>query len=339
MKKLLFYIAFILASVSSYADGEKKVKLDDDHSKELVQLGFCNIFVTKVGVDDDGHARVGIEIENLDESLVILLFGHAYPEKSLKRLSPSIVYDKKFQGTKGTRKIETCKGNRDVMIIEPSDKYKLTELLVPDSETQLCRLPFYFAKYKNWKKRKMILMERETIDLIVEAEVKPDENFVRLEKESDELIAKIAKKTYCTNPKHSPSLEGQKKQDKEKINKIKEEIDGIIAQKNWQVGDRGYQRYDEIRKKLDAVAFPERDCGKHRIVPGCKYCNLTPKQIYNKLDDCYKKIYNSNDRKATKNAVMSDVNLLYGCSKHSSSWKNSSYSSKITDRYNRISNF
>lgn len=63
------------------------------------------------------------------------------------------------------------------------------------------------------------------------------------------------------------------------------------------------------------------------------------------MDDYYKKIYSSSDRKAAKAKVMNEVNALYkcctdtSCSKHAAAWKSGSeYKSKIIERYNRISN-
>lgn len=355
MKKLLIFVTFFfLAALSTFADEQRKIKLDDGHTKEQVRLGYCNVFVTRADIDDDGNAKVTVEIENLDESNVIILFGHAYPEKELKKLSPSITFDKNFPGTKGQRNIDTYKEARNVLFIEPSEKIMLPEISVRSAETQLCRLPLYIAKYKDKKflgtttrTNKMLLLEKQILELEIEVEVKPDEDFIRLEKECNDLIEDVSKQTFCTNSKHKPSLERQEAPYKEKIGKIKSEIDEIISRHNWYTSDRGYQRYNGIKQKLDAINFSsyEGDCGKKHggnkptPTPGCKYCKLTPQQIYHKLDDYYKKIYSSNNRKAAKDAVMSDVNLLYSCGKHSPVWKNSDYKSKIIDRYNRINNF
>lgn len=362
MKKLLVFITFFLfAALSTFADEQKRVKLDDGHSKEQVRLAYCNVFITKIDSDDDGNAKVTVEIENLDESNVIILFGRTYPEKELKKLSPSITFDKNFPGTKGRRNIDTYREARYDRFIEPSEKNMLPEIQVKSGEVQLCRLPLYIAKYKDKKffggstgRNKMLLMEKQILELEIEVEVKPDEDFIRLEKECDNLIEELGKQTFCNNPKHKVSLERQESPYKDRINGIKSEIDDIISRHNWYTSDRGFQRYNGLKQKLDAIEFSnyEGDCGiakNHKSVPprrhSCKYCNLSLQQIYHKLDDYYKKIYNSSNRKATKDGVMSDVNTLYrcctdgNCTKHSSSWNNSEYKSKITDRYNRISNF
>lgn len=355
MKKLLIFVTiFILSSISISADEQKKVKLDDDHNKEQVSLGYCNVFVTMVTVDDDETAKVGVEIENLEESNIIILFGHAFPEKELKKLSPSITFDKNFPGTKGKREIDTYDDVGYVLFIEPSEKIKLPDITVRNGDVELCRLPLYIATSKDKKflgistgATKILLMEKQILELEIEVDVKSDEDFIRLEKESNDLIDNISQQTFCTNPRHRPSLEKQEAPYKKKIDKIKSEIDNIIKSHNWFISDRGYQRYNAIQSKLDAIDFSEYegDCGKihngSKVSQsvGCKYCKLTPQQIYHKLDDYYKKIYNSNNRKAVKDSVMMDVNLLYSCGKHSSSWKNSEYKSKIIDRYNRINKF
>ena len=354
MKKLLIVVTFFfLATISTFADEQKKIKLDDGHTKEQVRLGYCNVFVTRADIDDDENAKVTVEIENLDESNIIILFGHAYPEKELKKLSPSITFDKNFPGSKGKRNIDTYREARNVLFIEPSEKIMLPEISVRNEEVHLCRLPLYIAKHKDkrffgktTRTNKILLLEKQILELEIEVEVKPDEDFIRLEKDCNDLIEDISKQTFCTNSKHKPSLERQEAPYKERIVKIKSDIDEIISRHNWYTSDRGYQRYNGIKQKLDAIDFSnyEGDCGKKHAgykPAGCKYCKLTPQQVYHKLDDYYQKIYsyNAKNRKVAKDAVMSDVNLLYNCAKHSIVWKNSDYKSKIIDRYNRINNF
>ena len=105
---------------------------------------------------------------------------------------------------------------------------------------------------------------------------------------------------------------------------------------------------DDLKERLDNANFREGDCGRHsRVREGhtCSYCSLSLQQIYHKLDDFYKKIYSSNNRKEAKASVMSQVNALYQCctdptcSKHASAWKKGGdYKTKIIERYNRIKN-
>jgi hypothetical protein len=361
-KRLIFMALFLFIIMTSYADEQQRVKLDDGHIKEQVRLGYCNVFVTRVDTDDEGNAKVTVEIENLDETNVIILFGHAYPEKELKKLSPSITFDKNFPGTKGHRNIDTYREARNVIFIEPSEKSMLPEIQVKIGEVQLCRLPLYIAKYRDKSllgasngRNKMLLMEKQILELEIEVEVKPDEDYIRLEEACNNLIEDISKQTFCKHSKHRPSLKRQEAPFKERITKAQTEIDEIVNRHNWTASDRGYQRYNALKQRLDEIDFTkyEGDCGNprnHKRDPlparhSCKYCNSSLQQIYHKLDDYYKKIYSSSNRKATKESVIADVNLLYrcctdgNCSKHASSWNSSDYKSKIADRYNRINNF
>ena len=142
------------------------------------------------------------------------------------------------------------------------------------------------------------------------------------------------------------SVDKQKAAYQKQIDNLKAKIDGIISSHGWREGDAGYQRYNELKSKLDGIEIVERDCGRHRApVAGhrCSYCNLSLQQIYHRLDDIYKKVYSSNNRKQAKASVMSQVNALYNCctdakcSKHAAQWKKGGdYKNKIVERYNRI---
>ncbi len=344
---LTLVLMLMFAGITAYADEQRKIKLDGDHNKETVRLPFCNIFVEMTDQEDEDNARVMVEIENLDESNVIILFGHAYPEKELKRLSPSIRYDKNFPGSKGRRNIDTYREARSVIFIDPSEKKRLPEIMAENEKEQLCRLPLYIAKYKEkgfLSSSKLLLMEKQIIELEIEVELKPDEDFVRIDSTTTDLIDRIGKQVFCTNSKHRPSLERQERPYKNQIQNLEKEIDEVIARHHWKEDDKGYQRYADIKKKLSAIDFSryERDCGRRhttRVATGCKYCGLSAQQIYHKLDDYYKMIYNSKDRKAAKENVIAEVELLYSCSSHASKWRNSNYQALINDRYKRISNF
>lgn len=352
MKRIVFLVAILFSvSLISSADEQRKVKLNDDHQKEMIRFAFCNIFVEK-GVSTDDYANVSVTIENTDETNVILVFGHSFPEKDLKSLNPSIVYDKYFPGTKGGRVIDTYQGARKVFYIQPSDKIFIQESQIKSGEenTQKHRLPLYIAKYKNKSRKKLLLLEKQVVELEIEYEVKNDLNIIRLNEACDSLLEDLGQVKFCPNRKHRPQWEKQVEPYKERIEKIKAEADSIIQINRWYTTDKEYQPYKELLERVDSIDLTQykQDCGKH-VRPvyrhNCKYCNLTLQQIYNKLDDYYIKIYNSSNRQEVKSSLMSEVNLLYrcctdgNCSKHSSLWRNSEYRSKIIDRYNRICNF
>lgn len=347
MKQLLTLITlfFFAANATNAANERESVKLDDDNPQWHKKIAKCNFFVKKGDIDDDGNTKVTIEIENLDENNVVILFERAYTEKCLNE--QHIAFDKTFPGDKGQREIDTYKGIPEKIYINPTEKRTLPEIQAKGGEVQLCRFPLYFANYKGKSRKKLLLLEQQIIELKIEVEVKPDENFSRLDKESNDLIDEISKQTFCNNPKHKVSLEKQKAPYEDKIAKIKNDIDSIVK-KEYFKKDRMAKEYENIKQKLDSIDFSRRygDCGNHKPTPirrhSCKYCNLSLQAIYHKLDDYYKKLHN---RKTTKSAVIEDVKILYrcctdvNCTRHTSSWRNSEYKAKITDYYNRICNF
>lgn len=353
MKSTLLLLSFLFTCILIYADERKPVKLNDSHLEEQVKLNYCNIFIKKYNTEDDEKSKVIIRIENLNESYVIILFGHAYSEKQLKKLSPSISFDKYFPGTKGHRDTEPCSDGRGEIYIRPNTKAMLPEIMVKNGEVKIFRLPIYIAKYKKqdfWGtsngKNKIVMLEKETLELEIEvaAESKIDEDYIRIENNFNSLIEELNKLKFCNNPKHKPSLEEQELPYKDRIDSIKSEIDKIKEMHNWFDYDKEFKKYHALKQQLTTIDFTahEEDCGKHKrpdTSTNCKYCNLTPQEISHKLEDYYKKIFSSNNRKETKNAVMSDVNLLYGCGKHSSKWKNSKYKSGIEKYYRGIMQF
>ena len=193
----------------------------------------------------------------------------------------------------------------------------------------------------------MILLERQVIELDIEAELKPSAEYIQMNTECEQLIREITNTGICPNKSHRTSADKQKEDYQNRIDAMKGKIDEIISSHGWSSDDAGYRRFAELKSKLDGVEFVERDCGRHKapVASGhkCSYCGLSLQQIYHRLDDLYKKIYSSSDRKAAKAKVMSQVNAFYNCctdtkcSKHAAQWrKGGDYKSKIVERYNRI---
>lgn len=346
-----FIFTFCLFSLIAMADEQKKVLLTNDQSEQTIALGYCNIFARLNAEDEEG--TVSIELENLDESKVLIVFDRAYPEKVIKKMSKSmsIVYDKTFGGKAKNRLIDPCTTPMEgVQLVKPSDKAQLTDVTVTNGENSVCLLPIYIAKQKG---KKVMLLEKQLIELDIEADLKPSPEYIAMEDKFTALEKEIDRQTFCPNPKHKTSLEKQEAVYVNKINELKAEIDQLIASHNWKEEDGGYVRYTALKNKLDAIDLSsrERDCGRHKGGSGggsghsCSYCSLSLQQIYHKMDDYYKKIYSSSDRKAAKAKVIKEVNALYqcctdpACSKHASAWKSGGeYKNKIIERYNRISN-
>ena len=354
MKKIfLLTILLSLSSLLAMADEQKKVIVSNDDTEKTIELGYCNLFV-RLHSDESETGTVTVELENLDESKVLIVFDRAYTEKAIKKQSKtmSIVFDKTFGGAAKNRMIDPCESPMEqVQLVTPSDKVQLTEVQVENEEPTTCRIPIYIAKYKG--KKKVLLLEKQVIELNIEAELKPSAEYVAIEDKYHDIEKEISRQLFCTNPRHRTSLEKQKAPYIKKIEDAKAEIDKIIADHNWKEEDGGYIRYTALKAKLDAIDLSSREGDRRRHGkpnPGsgghnCGYCNLSLQQIYHKMDDYYKKIYTSSDRKATKAKVINEVNALYkcctdpSCSKHASAWKSGNeYKSKINERYNRISN-
>ena len=84
MKKILISLLICLMATAVMADEQKKVTLSSNHDKEMINLSYCNIFVNLKEVDD-GVGEVSIELENLSESKVLILFDRSYMEKQVKK--------------------------------------------------------------------------------------------------------------------------------------------------------------------------------------------------------------------------------------------------------------
>ena len=76
-------LALCLVSLPMSADEQKKVTLSSDHQMETISLGYCNIFATLNDSGNDERAEVTIELENMDETNVLVLFDQPYSEKSI----------------------------------------------------------------------------------------------------------------------------------------------------------------------------------------------------------------------------------------------------------------
>ena len=244
--------------------------------------------------------------------------------------------------------IETFKyNNKQVSLVEPSDKFAASAFQVQVGEITSCRIPIYVAKYKGKGKKNVILLEKQVLEL--ELTVKADEDIIRLTENYQALLAELDTMVFCTNARHQ---EEQKQPYVEKIDNMKTEIEGILSSRGWAESSTNYQKYNDLKKQVEAIdlsSVPTEACSQHRTVArghSCKYDSYSLQEIYHKLDDYYKKIYNSSDRKAAKAEVMADVNLLYrcctdpNCRQHAAAWRRGGdYKNRIIDRYNRINNF
>ena len=345
MIKRVFIAAYIvlMTYLPSLADEHKEITLNDvDRKTETVELSYCNIFVTLKNVDENDNAEILIELENIHESNTLLLFDRAYDEKTLKKMSTSIRYDKCYPGSKGERNIDVCPDIREPNKIKPSEKTKLFVKTGSEKTPLTCKLPIYIAKNKNKSGSKMLLLEKEVIELEIQVQLKPDEEFIRITDSCKSLIREIDSETFCTNKNHrGESLKVLKSKYEGKISDLKRIIKSIIDSRGYYPSDKAYKKFMEVSGNLDKIDLDAKvvsSCPKDRKkpIPGhnCKNCNLTYEQIYKKLENYYIDIHNG---KKTKAQVMSEVESLYTCvSKNKKRSANNSIKSRITTYYNKI---
>ena len=345
MIKRVFIAAYIvlMTYLPSLADEQKKITLNnDDRTTETVELSYCNIFVTLKNVDENDNAEILIELENIHESNTLLLFDRAYDEKTLKKIYPSIRYDKVFGGSKGKRYIDVCPDIKFTYKINPSGRIQLFVKTGNDKAPLVCKLPIYIAKNKNKSGSKMLLLAKEVIELEVQVQLKPDEEYISITDSYEALIKDIDSEHFCTNSYHKgKSLKSLKSKYEGKINDLKKRIKSIVEDRGYYPSDKAYKKFMEVSGKLDTISLDAKtvtscpdDRKPKRNGHKCKNCSLSYEQIYKKLENYYIDIHNG---KRTKARVMSEVESLYTCvSKNKKRSANNSIKSRITTYYNKI---
>lgn len=330
-----------------FAGKKVDITLDNDKkNKEVIEVANFNIFLELIDVDDNGNVNVLIELENLDESKGLLLFDRFYSEKSLKKMRPKIKFDKIYPGTKGRREISSCAHVKNAILLQPTQKKMIMKLSANDGDVLSVILPIYIIedREKNfilWKKNEYILLQKEVADLNIKIKLKPDETYLRLERDCEKLLEEFQNALFCTNKRHHPSLAKQKELFQNKIDSLLGEINNVIVYNGWFSTDRRYKMYNALKMKLDSIRLEDKegDCGKHIEVHKCKYCNVSLLQISHNLDDIYQEIYSSNNRSKTKAEHLKNVNAMYNCAKRRPGWRNSDYNNKITRLYHEINQF
>lgn len=356
MKRILLLLFMSLSVVGMMADELVNIVLSEEHPKQTTEYpGLCNIFVTMGETNNEDSITVIIQIENLSETSSILLFDHAYSEKNLKQMS--IVFHKNFPGNKGNRMIDTSEDSGGLLLIEPGQKRNLPSLFVTKDMIRQCILPLYVAKPKEKKfliislgQTKMEILDKNIVKLNIKAELKDDEDFVRLHGEYEALMKELADKIFVNCPKntHAKSLKKQEAPYQEKIVKLKESISSVMTAKGWPDTSKKYLAFDELKKKVDNIDLTqyEKKCEKsHPVKPthNCQYCNLTLSQALKTMERTYKQL---DTRKISKDAAIAEANRLYNacvssqCPKLSDRWKKGgSEKGVIENYYNRIKNF
>lgn len=351
MKKaiLLLLLAIISSVHCAYADETRTIKLDNKgHEKEAIQLSFCNIFVELQKTDEDDQYKISINLENVSEDKMLYLFDVPYNEKTLKKTC-KLVYDKVFPGAKGKRVTESCEGLSESCRLQPSESKNILNFQ-GNEENRKCRLPIYIActtdmKFLLVKKSKVSLAQKEVVELNIDVELKPDEDFVRLSNSTDSLLNEIGRQTFCSNRNHrGTSLKSLKRIYGKSIDELKRQTRQVLSSRHYMSSDKGYKQFAGILEKLSAVNLDsltvascknDRKAHKTKVqaTHNCRYCSLSIGEIYKKMEAYYIDLHNG---KKTKGQIMGEVDELYNCAQKNSKRATGNYMSRISTYYSKI---
>lgn len=351
MKKLLFLVLCVLNTLGLYAqDEQKSINVTVNSNEQVVtEFDLCDVFVMATR---SGNSDVSLSIEVMNNnSFDIFLFGHAFPEKKLKKLKPSIIFDKKSYGTT-SKDIITCDGlNDDVLQIEANNKRTLT-MNREKAEIVKCELPLYIAKTKNRKKYSIMSRVKITLNVKLimtepdaDVSVSIKQKYEGIKQIYEDIMESINKVVICTSDKHNPSADQQKKPYKDKIDSLISEISAIKNKNNLMEEDEIYKPYKELITNLNKVKFKTQTCNKCRRPPipphHCNYCEMSYESVYKKMESTYKKL---DLGKITKSNAVSSVRSIYNayngkCPNLKMAIEKSGAKTKINKYYQSIINY
>lgn len=322
MKKIIsFTLLFVLMAVFCQAQRlSQKINLSDQRPTYTVKkINGCDITVTREQGSGDGMFDVIIEMENQRQDEVLCLFNSSYPEKLLKKRRPtSIRFDKYLMaGDKGHRKVKLCPELPEVQMVEWGNKDRLLSLSVEKNTPEVVNLPIYIAKYKNRKKKRLILNEEKELELTITVEVdeKRPSPYPRLEASCDSLLKELEDKgPFCRSSNHTPRLIDAEKPFKDKIDQLIEEIENYAK-------IEGGNQWRELKDKLD-IDFKQHEyvCVKHRQGGGggvpphhCQYCDMSLNDILVSMTTIYNNAAQGKSRSIS--ADRGKMNGLLNCAK------------------------
>ena len=346
MKRIIYL--FLLLMISSvrfaYGDEIKSIKLDNKgHDKETISLSFCNIFVELKQGSEDEQYGISIKIENISEDKILYLFDRSCNEITLKKMK--LVYDKFFPGAKGKRIAEACDHVSESYRLLPSSEAKSIINFQGNEYPVKCRLPIYIARYKEKnfifvKKTKISLAQKEVIELNIDVELKPDEDYIKLSEATDSLINEIGRQTFCSNKNHKgTSLKTLYSIYNKSIDALKRQVIQIISSRNYMSSDKGYRDFMSIHDRLNSINLEQLtviSCDndrKERSAHRCRFCSLSAEDIYKRLESYYIDLHNGGK---AKEQLMGDVEALYNCAQKNKKRATGSYMSRISMYYNKI---
>lgn len=359
MRKTIFaIIACCLAVTSTFSQNTIDFELSEDRpqAKEPIydHTGFeCGYFYVKImdETDFEGQSIVQLELANTSDSYRFLLFDRIWGKKELRK--NRVVLDKYYPGenSKMVQNIELL--DKDEINEVYYGSYIFPNIVIEGEGTYECKIPVHLAKPKpslfSRKRKKIFSCDDYNIRIFVDNR---DLTFEQLEYECDTLLQSfneaLEQKKFCTNPHHKPSFADQIEKYTSANLELKNRITQRVNDKQWPTDSKKYKQYAALLASLDemdaAYSGYKHDCGRHEAKRHkCQYCKLSLKQIYDRLNSLYQKLYIGEVEKAD---IIKEVKDLYKCctdptcATHAQLWKNDAdYKAGIIEFYNKIDKY
>ena len=335
MRRVFFSILSLFLAFTASAQYHQRIELTDNQTEPVeIPTDVCKIFVSRSPTSNDNVLNLTVDVENTDDRYYILLFGHGFDEKALKKAKPySIRFDKTSYGvtSKNIIPIKDSRGE-ELVLIEPAGIRHT--FYIERSEGKL-EIALYLAEYKPKKflsSEKLLIKKRVLFDIDIDVKLseQADEELERLNEEYEELMEELKEKTFCPNSNHRPSLTEQITPYKNKIQEMLSAINDLKKKNKWRDRDEAYAPYKELKEKLEQIEYRKKDCGNDGPVPipphRCSYCNLSPSGAENQIE----RIYMQYDQgKITKSEAIRKAKAMRSCPKLAKTNNFDSY-------YNRI---
>lgn len=359
IKRVLATLAILVCFCSAaFANREISVQLNTRDKKIHVARVEDLAYVTFEYVRTEGHnARVRVVVENISHAspLALLVFRRDVDETAMKQIWPKIGFEKTYPGEKGRRRIYgTQEGYKNLNIITPNEVDSLFIVDVALTSPRRLKLPLYLAKYKpkdltrkGEESTKFKILEEIILDADIEVEgwTEEDPTYVVMKNRVEQFKASLRGVTFCSNPRHLQPLEEQQRPYNAKKQQLVYEINNVFqCNTDWMSTDAPHIAYTRLLNevyKVDLDDYRVEKCDKDKPIPPiehtCRYCPLSAKELYYKLDDTYQRLHAG---RIARSEAVSTANAIMNCYRaNGRRQKSSFYGGKISEFYKRIINY
>lgn len=358
-----------LAALPCLAENQEiPITLNDGNGFSQTAEINCGIITVEATPSSDREtARISISLENTTGNYGLVMFTMNYSDKDRKKLKDDGFYEIVTDNESlkyGTEYVKSL--SRNVFIdTGTSSAISLTGLSSLKSlEPKEVTLPIYACIIEKRDKKtsapkKLKLVDLNAFELKITVELGPDVDFEVLVKDCESLVKEIGDAVFCTNEKHNPSLESQKKTYGDKVNDMKNKI-RRFANDRGVSGKNLPEKYNDLIKSLDKalndIENAAADCGKHKVKKdnshpkskttssssGTKNKNVTPpvkqysaSEVLSNLRQIYKELDNGR-YKGNKKAAVGAAQTWYNRAK---ALPDSKTKSAAIKEWNKINNY